>query len=52
MSGFRCKSCKEIFFYRNEVIFDSDEEKIVSEKYPDWSTCECFECFKKENENE
>jgi hypothetical protein len=50
--GWICSECKEEFYYIEEMVFDGDESKEVSEKYPDWDSCMCVGCFEAAWENE
>lgn len=43
--GYKCDTCKEVFHYADEVVFDKDELKTVDEANPDWDSCTCTTCF-------
>jgi predicted nucleic-acid-binding Zn-ribbon protein len=46
---YTCNKCKEVFHYKDEVVFDGDELKTVDELNPDWSECTCITCYYKED---
>lgn len=43
-NGIQCIDCGDRFYYNEELVFDDDESKIVSEQYPDWSYARCQQC--------
>jgi hypothetical protein len=42
LKEYKCDSCKELFNYEDEMVFDGDE---LTEPEEGWSTCECIECY-------
>lgn len=49
--GWVCSDCGDEYYYIEEMVFDDDESKEVSEKYPDWSKSTCTGCFEAAREN-
>lgn len=52
MKDFKCKTCEGVFYHQDEVVFDGDQLKDVSENNPDWSYCECVRCFYDSEDNQ
>jgi predicted nucleic-acid-binding Zn-ribbon protein len=45
MKSYICTECNEEHHYKDEVVFDGDELKVVDERNPDWNEVTCNGCF-------